>query len=118
VKSAKQRSTSTCDSGVAVVFCQPCHFGRQDQNIVNEEFECIGQIQEIVELNYGKHCIVLLICDWIKANFRGRNATMKKDEWGFIMANFRLLVPFGYESFVFPIHCQQVSFSDDDGELG
>ena len=48
---------------------------------------------------------MLFVCDWVKANYRGRNATIKKDEWRFTMANFRALVPFGYESFAFPIHC-------------
>lgn len=34
------------------------------------------------------------------------------------MANFRSLVPFGYESLAFPIHCHQVFFSDDEDEPG
>ena len=88
VRSAEQSITSTCDSGVAAVFRQPCRSGRQDRNIVNEELEYVGQIDEIVELDYGGHCVVLLVCDWVKANYRGRNATIKKDEWGFTMANF------------------------------
>ena len=54
----------------------------------------------------------------MKANYRGRNATVKKDEWGFTMANFNALVPHGYESFAFPIHCEHVFFSDDEDEPG
>ena len=54
----------------------------------------------------------------MKANYRGRNATVKKDERGFTMANFNALVPHGYESFAFPIHCEQVFFSDDEDEPG
>lgn len=54
----------------------------------------------------------------MKANYKGRNATVKKDEWGFTMANFRVLLPFGYESIAFPIHCQQVFFSEDEDEPG
>jgi len=34
------------------------------------------------------------------------------------MGNFEALVPFGYESFSFPIHCQQVVFSNNKDELG
>jgi len=83
---------------------------------VDSDLKYIGQIEEIVELDYGSHCTVLLVCQWVKANYRGRNATVKKDEWGFTMANFGALVPFGYESFAFPIHCQQVFFSDDEDE--
>ena len=75
--------------------------------------EYVGQILEIVELNYRRHSVVLLVCEWMKANYMGQNATVKKDEWDFTMANFGCLVPFGYESFVFPIHCHQVFFTDD-----
>ena len=100
------------------MFRQPCRSGRQDRNIVNEDLEYVGQIDEIVELDYGGHCVVLLVCDWVKANYRGRNATVKKDEWGFTMANFGARVSFGYESFAFPIHCHQVFFSDDEDEPG
>ena len=114
VKSAELSARSTCDSGVATVFRQPYRSGRRDQNVVNAELEYMGQIVEILELNYGRHCTVVLVCDWVKANYRGRNATVKKDEWGFTLANFRSMVPFGYESLAFPIHCEQVFFSDDD----
>ena len=88
VKSVEEGVRSTCDSGVAAIFRQPCLSGRQDQNILNAELEYIGQISEIVELNYGRHCTVLLICEWVKANYRGRNAIVKKDKWGFTMAYF------------------------------
>jgi hypothetical protein len=54
----------------------------------------------------------------VKANYRGRNATVKKDEWGFTIANFNAMVPFGYESFAFPVHCDQVFFSDVEEEPG
>lgn len=92
---------STCDSEVAGIFRRPCRSGRRDPNHVNANLEYIGQILEIVELNYGRHCTIVLVCEWVKANYRGRNATVKKDEWGFKMANFNALVPYGYESFAF-----------------
>ena len=37
---------------------------------------------------------------------------------GFYLANFNLLLPFGYESFAFPKNCEQIFFSDDEEELG
>jgi len=118
VKSAEDSITKTCDSGVAAFFRRPCRSGRRDLNVIDANLEYIGQILEIVELNYGRHCTVLLVCDWVKANYRGRNATVKKDEWGFTLANFNTMVPFGYESFAFPIHCDQVFFSDVEDEPG
>ena len=114
VKGAEQNSRITCDLGVAAVFRQSCRSSRHDQNLVAADLEYVGQILEIVELHYRRHSVVLLVCEWVRANYRGRNATVKKDEWGFTMANFGCLVPVGYESFAFPIHCHQVFFSDDE----
>jgi hypothetical protein len=118
VKNAEESITKTCDSGVATFFSRPCRSGRRDEHLVDANLEYIGQILEIVELNYGRHCTVVLVCDWVKANYRGRNATVKKDEWGFTIANFNAMVPFGYESFAFPVHCDQVFFSDVEEEAG
>lgn len=118
VKSAEETITKTCDSGVAAFFRRPCRSGRHNENLVEANLEYIGQILEIVELNYGRHCTVLLVCEWVKANYRGRSATVRKDEWGFTLANFNNMVPFGYESFSFPVHCDQVFFSDEEDEPG
>ena len=92
--------------------------GIRDQNPVNATVEYIGRILEIVELDYGRHRPVLLVCEWVKANYRGTNATVKKDEWGFTMANFNSLITFSYESLAFPKNCDQVFFSDDEDECG
>jgi hypothetical protein len=118
VKSAEEAITKTCDSGVAAFFRRPCRSGRRDVNSVDANLEYIGQILEIVELNYGRHCTVLLVCDWVKANYRWRNATVKKDEWGFTVANFNAMVEYGYESFAFPVHYDQVFFSDEEDQPG
>jgi hypothetical protein len=118
VKSAEEAITKTCDSGVAAFFQRPCRSGRRYGNSVDANLEYIGQILEIVELNYGRHCTVILVCDWVKANYRWRNATVKKDEWGFTLANFNAMVEYGYESFAFPIHCDQVFFADEEDQPG
>ena len=118
VRSAEETVTKTCDSGVAAFFRRPCRAGRRNNVVVEENVEYIGQILEIVELNYGRHCTVILVCDWVKANYRWRNATVRKDEWGFTVANFNTMVPYGYESFAFPVHCDQVFFSDEEDEPG
>lgn len=118
VKSAEESITRTCDSGVAAFFQRTCRAGRRDDIVVEENLEYIGQILEIVELDYGRHCTVILVCDWVKAIYRSRNATVRKDEWGFTVANFNTMVPYGYESFAFPVHCNQVFFSDEENEPG
>jgi hypothetical protein len=104
--------------GVARIFRRLCRTGMRDPNHVDANLEYIGQILKIVELSYERHCVVVLDCEWVKANYRGRNATVKKYEWGFTMANLNALVPHGDESFAFPIHCEQVFLSDDEDEPG
>lgn len=118
VKSAEETITKTCDSGVAAIFRRSCRSGSRDQNPIDATLEYIGQIVEILELDYGRHCTIVLVCEWVKANYRGRNATVKKDEWRFTLANFNSLLPFGNESFAFPINCDQVFFSDAKDEPG
>ena len=102
----------TCDSGVAATFRRPCRASLRDRNPVMAEVEYVGQIHEIVELNYGGLCVIVLLCSWIKANYRGSNATMKKDKWGFNLVNFSRPLPFELESFAFPMHVEQVFFAD------
>ena len=87
VASAETQLT-TCDSGVAAIFRRPCRAGSRDTHLVMADVEYIGQLQEIAEVNYGGLCVIVLLCKWIKANYRGHNATMKKDRWGFNLANF------------------------------
>jgi hypothetical protein len=118
VKSAEESITKTCDSSVAAIFRRLCRSGRGDESVVDAKLEYIGQILEILELNHGGDCTVVLVCDWMKANYRGRTATVKKDEWGFTLANFNTMVPYGYKSFAFPIHCDQIFFSNEEDEPG
>ena len=74
--------------------------------------EYVGELHEIVELNYRGLSVVVLLCRWVKAIYEGSTATVKKDKWGFTLANFNRPVPFGLESFVFPMHVEQVFFVD------
>ena len=108
----------TCDSGIATTFHRPCRSGAGDINHVYADIEYVGNVQEIVELNYGGLCVVVLICSWVHANYRGNSATVKKDQWGFSIANFERMIPLGPESFAFPMHINQVFFCDSEEEPG
>lgn len=72
-------SLRTCDSGVAAVFRRPWRSGVRDQNPVEAAVEYVGHLHEILELDYTTHCVVILVCEWMKANYAGNNATVKKD---------------------------------------
>ena len=75
--------------------------------------EYIGHIEEILELNYRRHCVVVLVCDFVKANYVGENATIKKDKWGFTIANYsRRPSIVCQDLFAFPRHCEQVFYSE------
>lgn len=101
----------TRDSGVAATFKQVCRNGRRDNHQVNADVEYVRHIEEIMELNYRRHCLVVLVCDFVKANYRGVNATIKRDKWGFTLANFeRRYGCVSQDSFAFPRHCEHVFF--------
>lgn len=75
--------------------------------------EYVGHIEEILELNYRRHCIVVLVCDFVKANYAGENATIVKDKWGFTLANYaRRPGIVCRDSFAFPKHCDQVFYAE------
>ena len=110
---SSERPLKTCDSGVATTFRQICRNNTRDGNQVNADVEYVGHIEEILELNYRRHCLVVLVCDFVKANYIGENATIKKDKWGFTLANYDKR--FGRvckDSFAFPRHCEQVFYSN------
>lgn len=101
----------TSDSGVAATFRQVCRNGIRDMNQIEADIEYVGHIEEILELNYRRHCVIVFVCDFVKANYREENATIKKDKWGFTLANYeRRLRVISHDSFAFPKHCEQVFY--------
>ena len=112
VRSSEQ-ARKTSDSGVATTFKQVCRNGMRDNNQVQADVEYVGHIEEILELNYRRHCLVVLVCDFVKSNYSGDTATIKKDRWGFTLANYRRRYgSICRDSFAFPIHCEQVYYSE------
>lgn len=113
-----EREMKTSDSWVVARFSHPCQSGPGNQNPVVAELEYVGTVEEIVELKYGGLSLVVFICAWVRANYHGQNATVKKDKWCFTLATFKSIVPFGRESFAFPMHCEQVFYVDARGDPG
>ena len=109
VASAKVGLT-TSDSGVVGTFRQPCRYGLCDRRPIVANLEYIGNLEEIIEFNYRGYCTVVLLCSWVRENYRGEHATMKKDKYGFTIANFAKKILIGPESFAFPMHIDQVFF--------
>lgn len=55
-------------------------------------------------INYGVLKIVVLLCNWVKANYNKSSATIKCDEYGFTLMNLSSLIPISDASFAFPLH--------------
>lgn len=111
VRSA-ELNLKTRDSGIAATFERECRFGLRDPNPIMAAVEYVGHLDEIVELDYSIVKQVIMIGTWVRANYRGASATVKRDEWGFTIANFSQTIPFGRESFAFPSQVQQVFYAD------
>jgi hypothetical protein len=106
VRSSKGQKV-TADCGIATTF------ERHDPvvavgDITNVEF--VGNVEEILELDYWNHCVVVLLCKWVKAKYIEPSPTIIWDDLGFMVANFNNMVELGKESFAFTIHYQQVFF--------
>ena len=62
-------------------------------------------VEEILELNYTNHYVIVLLCSWIKAKTKGLHVIVKYDDYRFILAKIpkgQTLI--GLESF--PINIQ------------
>ncbi len=90
--SSVEKHLTTHDNGVTIIFEQECVLGPNDHRIVVAKLEYVGWVEEILKLNYGVLNLVLL-CNWVKINYIGSNATMKRDEYGFTLLNFWSLIP-------------------------
>lgn len=75
---SSERSRKTCDSGVAATFSQVCRNREHDGNQVNADVEYVGHIEEIIELNYRGHCLVVLVCDFVRPIIGERMRQLRK----------------------------------------
>ena len=99
-----------CRQPWSFTFRQPCRYELRDRRSIVANLEYVGNLEEIIELNYRGHCTVVLLCSSVRENYRGDHATMKKDKYGFTIANFAKKIPIGPESFAFPMYIDQVFF--------
>ena len=54
-------------------------------------------------------------CDWVRQGVdNNRDPTYKRDESGFLLANFSCMVEHAYDFFVLPSQVQQVFYADAD----
>jgi hypothetical protein len=54
--------------------------------------------------------MIILLCNWVVANYEGSYATVRWDEYGFTLIHFERLILLSAQSFTFPMHVEQVFF--------
>ncbi len=70
-----------------------------------QKWEYVGWIEKIFEFNYMVINNVVF-SNWVKANYIGNNAMVKRDEYGFALVKFNSFIPISDQSFAFPIHVE------------
>jgi hypothetical protein len=103
----------TYDSGVASFFN---HDNVDDNHHPSRQLQYVDVLKDILQLDSGAMStpIVLFRCDWVRnALDNCGNPTYKRDDVGFLMANFRHMLPEDIEPFVFPSQVQQVFYAND-----
>ncbi len=98
------------DYGVMATFEQECVSSPNDQRSVLAKLEYVGWVEEILELNYGVLNTIVLLCNWVKVNYIGNSAIVKRNECGFTLMNLSSLISISNQSFAFPLHVEQVFF--------
>ena len=109
----------TCNLCVVATFTEQLHWGIHNGRPIERTEEYVGYIEEILELDYQNHCTTVLVCDWVKTSKDARYPNIKRDKYGFTVANINNMEGKVHaNSFAFPLHCQQVFFSDDPRRRG
>ncbi len=76
-----------------VSFQQECLSHLNDQNLTMTSLKYVGWIKEILELDYGQFQTIVLLYNWVVANYEGLNANIKGDGYGFTLMNFKHFIP-------------------------
>lgn len=109
----------TRDSCVVASFTSQLRWGLRNGRPIERTDDYVGYIEEILELDYRNHCTTILVCNWVQGMRDVRFPHVQRDRYGFTIANFNHMDGNVHaNSFAFPLHCQQVFFSDDQHRPG
>lgn len=82
----------TCNIGIASTFFQSCCVSSSDRNLSRTHLEYIGQVAEIIAMDYDKFELYVLCYLWIQANTMQAWATMKRDDYSFTLIKFNQVI--------------------------
>ena len=93
------------DCGIMVEFKQYSQSSSKDKNIIEENLQYVGKIQEIIELDYRSFKCCIFKCRWYEAFER----TQIYDTHSVFFSIYSLrFLPEDKEPYVLLIHCEQV----------
>jgi len=81
----------TLDNNVVATFEHECISRPNDYRLMLAKLEYIRWVEKSLELNYGDLKTIVLLCNWVKVNYNGNSATMKRDKYDFTLVNFCIL---------------------------
>jgi hypothetical protein len=99
------------NSRVIATFEQECYFHSNDRNLVLASLEYVRRIEEILELDYGRFQTIVLLYNWVVANYSRYVIIVKRDEYGFTLMSIERLIPLSIELY-------QVFFAEDIRSIG
>ncbi|XP_040369498.1 uncharacterized protein LOC112186204 [Rosa chinensis] len=102
---------NTQNSGVFVRAVEDNYVSARDHNPRAALLDYYGVVKDIIELDYHRgRRVVLFDCDWIDGRVRDRY--IKTDEYGFVLVNFKHLLP-GPDTFTLGSNANQLFYVKD-----
>lgn len=106
------RGYTTIDSGIALIALQGSRTSIADRNVIEAQLSYVGVLREIIELVYNTTPVVIFRGNWIPLDENG-NISIKRNQYGFWLANFNRRQRTNVQPYAFPSHVKQVFFADD-----
>ncbi|MCO5581723.1 hypothetical protein L7F22_035612 [Adiantum nelumboides] len=100
----------TQDSSVVASFKQLSRASSRDTNLVDSELGYVGTIVGIYEISYRIFRQVILKVDWFRAEYKGNNATMRREPSKFWSIDSSKLMRATREPYILPAHVEQAFF--------
>ena len=94
--------------GVMAMFTQDSRAISKDLNVINVELDHVGNIINILKVQFRIFHFYILDVQWFKVVCRGPQATVRQDASGFFLINSTKLCNDQSVTFVLPQHCEHV----------
>jgi len=100
----KDKNRMIFDYGVMVDFDQASHASTKDTNLIEGKIQYVGQIQEILQLNFRSFKCVVFKCKWFEGHVN-RRIILHDIPSGYYAINSTQYLPQDKDPYVLPQHC-------------